>query len=302
MPRQPVAYYCCMGSSPDRHQTGGPELRARATADSVIARRFLPLACITILLLGCTGVEGQSAGRYGIESSATAASLNGTAWLLSELPGKPLVDGSSSTLQFAAGRASGSDSCNRFEGSYTQRVTALSFGQLASTEMACAPGLMEQASAVAAALAGTRSHRVNAGRLELLGADGQSTAIYQPQSAELAGTEWSASSINNGKGGVASLVAGSTVTLTFGPDGRANGSGGCNRFSASFESARGTLKFGAAAATRMMCTSAGVMDQEQAFFDALGKVAAYRVEADRLELRTAEGALAASFHRVPGGQ
>lgn len=246
--------------------------------------------CLALIVAGCSSVSA------GFDASP---SLDGSAWLLSDLPGKVLVPESSSTLQFAAGRASGSDSCNRFGGAYTQDKSALSFGQLASTQMACAPGLMEQASAVTAALTATRSYRISAGTLELLGADGKATAVYRAQSTQLEGTEWAASGINNGKGGVVSLVAGTVVNLTFGADGRASGSAGCNRYTASYESARDTLKFGPAAATRMMCATAGVMEQEQAFLNALGKVATFRMEGDRLELRGADGALAASFHRLP---
>jgi heat shock protein HslJ len=246
-----------------------------------------------LVAAGCSTVFAGSAASPG---------LDGSAWVLSDLPGKALVPQSSSTLQFAAGRASGSDSCNRFAGAYTQDKSALSFGQLVSTQMACAAEVMEQARAVTTALSTTRSHRISADTLELLGADGRILAVYEAQSTQLPGTEWTAIGINNGKGGVASLVAGSTVTLAFGTDGRASGSAGCNRYTASYESARDTLKFGTAAATRMMCATEGVMEQEQAFLSALGKVATFRTEGDRLELRGADGALAASFRGVTGGK
>lgn len=246
-----------------------------------------------LIAAGCSTVFAGSDASPGLDDSA---------WVLSELPGKALVPQSSSTLQFAAGRASGSDSCNRFAGAYTQDKSALSFGQLVSTQMACAAEVMEQARAVTTALSTTRSHRISADTLQLLGTDGRILAIYKAQSMQLAGTEWTASGINNGKGGVASLVAGSSVTLAFGTDGRASGSAGCNRYTASYESAHDTVKFGTAAATRMMCATAGVMEQELAFLSALGKVATFRREDDRLELRGADGALAASFRRVTGGK
>jgi len=61
-----------------------------------------------------------AAGCSAVSAGANASpSLDGSAWVLSDLPGKALVPQSSSTLQFAAGRASGSDSCNRFAGAYT---------------------------------------------------------------------------------------------------------------------------------------------------------------------------------------
>jgi heat shock protein HslJ len=42
------------------------------------------------------------------------------------------------------------------------------------------------------------------------------------------------------------------------------------------------------------------MEQEAAFLKALESVATSRVEADKLELRTADGALAAMFERAGG--
>ena len=45
--------------------------------------------------------------------------------------------------------------------------------------------------------------------------------------------------------------------------------------------------------TRKMCGRAeGIMEQEQQFLHVLGTVATHRIEGDRLELRTARGAIA----------
>jgi len=53
-------------------------------------------------------------------------------------------------------------------------------------------------------------------------------ATFAMQSQLLAGSSWRAMGINNGKGGVASLVAGTNVTLVFAADGEASGSAGSN--------------------------------------------------------------------------
>jgi heat shock protein HslJ len=51
----------------------------------------------------------------------------------------------------------------------------------------------------------------------------------------------------------------------------------------------------------MMCTKPeGVMEQEQQFLKALETVATARFEGDRLELRTAEGALAITLTKAAG--
>jgi heat shock protein HslJ len=97
---------------------------------------------------------------------------------------------------------------------------------------------------------------------------------------------------------VASLVADTKVTLSFASDGKASGSGGCNNYTTAWKAAGNTLAFTPAAATRRMCAAAGVMAQEQAFFNALESVATMRMEGDSLELRTAQGALAMSLVRT----
>ena len=43
----------------------------------------------------------------------------------------------------------------------------------------------------------------------------------------------------------------------------------------------------------------GVMDQEQQYLAALGMAEVYRIEADRMEMRTAEGSIVANFTLVP---
>jgi heat shock protein HslJ len=94
-------------------------------------------------------------------------------------------------------------------------------------------------------------------------------------------------------------VAGSIVTLRFEAS-RASGSAGCNQYSGTYTSSGSSLTFGPAATTRMMCAEPeGLMEQEQRFLQALRSVASARLEGDRLELRSTDGALAISLTRVP---
>jgi heat shock protein HslJ len=247
-------------------------------------------AAVSFLLLnGCSGMAA---------SPQPTASLDGTAWVLAELPGRELMNPGNVTLQFAQGRASGSDGCNRFSGGFEADATSLQFLELASTQMACAPELMAQAGAVTGALGATRSYRVGDERLELLAADGRRVAVYRAQSSGLEDTAWDVTGINNGRGAVASLAADTQVTLAFDAEGRASGSAGCNRFTAGYTRERDALKFAAAATTRMLCPTPGVMEQEQAVLQALQQVATVRMEGDRIELRAADGALMISARRA----
>jgi heat shock protein HslJ len=257
----------------------------------------IPLAAAGALL-----AAAWLAGCAAMTPAADPPPLEGTAWVLATLPGGDPVDGVAATLRFEQGRASGSDGCNRYTAAYQSRGGRLEVAAAtaASTRMACPPAVMRQAAAFMAALGDVTSYRVEAGRLILSSADGAVRATLASQSQALAGTRWHAAGINNGKGAVVSLVAGSSVSLAFGEDGQATGSAGCNRYSAPYAQQGAQLRFQPAAATRRMCAGEDLMAQEQAFLKALESVATMRLEGPRLELRTAAGALAVSLFRDDG--
>jgi len=246
-------------------------------------------------LLAAMLVAGCAAAGPG----ADVPPLEGTAWVLAALPGSDLVAGAPATLRFEPGRVTGSDGCNRYGGSYTAQGGALAFtpGGMASTRMACPTAVTAQADAFMAALAAARAYRVEGQRLLLLAADGSLRATLAAQSQALAGTRWRVTAIHNGQGAVASLVAGSTVTLAFDADGRASGSAGCNGFSAGYVQSGTQLRFQPAATARRMCPGDALMQQELAFLRALEGVATMRLEGARLELRTGSGALALALER-----
>ena len=227
--------------------------------------------------------------------------LDGTAWVLAELPGHARGPGSSITLRFEDGRASGSDGCNRYGFAYTGSGSRLEFLPSGiSTQMACAPELMQQAAAFTTSLTRTRAFGMASGQLQLLDAEGAVVARFDPQPEGLAGTSWIVTGYNNGRQAVVSVLNGSELTMEFSADGRVAGYAGCNRYTGSFKQDGKALSFGPAAATRRMCIEPeGVMEQEQQFLKALETVATARHEADRLELRTADGALAVTLSRRP---
>lgn len=66
-------------------------------------------------------------------------------WIVTDIGGRALVDGSRATLAFGEnGHLSGSASCNRYTTSYELTGEGLTVGQTAGTMMACEPPLMEQ--------------------------------------------------------------------------------------------------------------------------------------------------------------
>lgn len=103
----------------------------------------------------------------------------------------------------------------------------------------------------------------------------------------LEGTAWTLASVPD-----SGLPAQPLATLRF-EAGRASGTDGCNRCTASISSeAEGTgIRIGAPAAARMACEQpTGPMAQEAAFLAALPTAATRAREGDRLELRSAYGA------------
>lgn len=253
---------------------------------------------------------GANLGVIALLAACTAMSpapdqppLNGTAWVLSALPGQSLLAESTPTLRFEGGRASGTDGCNRYTAPYTVTGATLEVSPKgASTQMACPPLVMKQATAFMSALTQARAYRIAAGKLELLAADGAVLATFAAQSQSLAGTAWTVTGYNNGKQAVVSVLSGTTLTMAFAGDGKVGGSAGCNRYTATYTSDGQKLTIGPAAATRMTCAKPeGVMEQERQFLQALETVATARFEGDRLELRTAEGQLAVTLTKASGG-
>jgi heat shock protein HslJ len=198
------------------------------------------------------------------------------------------------TLRFEAGRASGSDGCNRFAASTSLEGSALRFGApMAATQMACPEPVMRQAEHILTALASTRSFRLQTGSLWLLAADGRVLAAFRPEARSLAGSRWQVNGFNNGRQAVVSPLVGSSLDLAFSPADRVSGSAGCNRFTATTQENGSSLLITAPVVTRRFCPEpAGLMEQERRFLEALTTVTTARIEGRRLELRRADGALA----------
>ena len=246
---------------------------------------------LAVLLSGCSLMP----------SATEVPPLDGTAWVLTALPGRTVAGGHAATLSFGAGRAQGGDGCNRFGVPYTIKGSTIDLsGAGMSTQMACPPDVMKQAEAFMAAMRGARTYRVAEGRLQLLGADGAVLATFAAQSTLLAGTNWKVTGINNGRNALVSTVGGSIVTMAFAADGKVAGSTGCNQYTTRFEADGSKFRFGVPAATRKMCADPGVMEQEQAFLKALEAVRTMRVEGSRIELRDDQGALQVTAAREGG--
>ena len=226
--------------------------------------------------------------------------LTGKVWVLDSLNGAAPVANTTITAEFTDdGNVGGSAGCNRYSGQYTVSGSSIQFTEsIASTMMACDGPIMDQESAYFQALGAAKSFVIGADQLTLSDEGGKELATFTAQSQSLEGSSWQVISYNNGKQAVTSVLIGSELTADFGTDGKLTGSAGCNNYNGGYEVDGDKITIGPLASTMMMCNEPeGLMDQESQFLAALQSAATYKVEGDRLELRTADGALAADFQR-----
>ena len=224
--------------------------------------------------------------------------LEGTAWVLAELPGLRLSGGRSATLRFTHREALGFDGCNPFREPYTLLAGVLEIAEPFSSLIECSAERLQQVGGFRSAIGGARSYRIHDAHLQLLTADDGLLATLVAQPAALAGTAWRATDISNGRQAVSRVLADTTVTLEFSDDGKASGSAGCNRYTVGYQHDGSRLSFQAPAARHKTCRGAELMAQEESFLKALQSVASGRFADDRLELRAADGSLAVQLTRA----
>jgi len=250
------------------------------------------VSSLTIVACGIDG--GGGSGRRG--------TLEGVTWVLDRASIDALVPDAPADARvdarFEDGQVSGRSGCNSYGGGYEVDGDTLTFDALGGTEMACMPeSLMDLEAGYLAALGGVGSFRVTGDELVLTGADATLafTSEPPPSPEPLVGTAWTLTSIGGEGDTVSSTVAGTEVTLTLGGDGTYGGSGGCNTYGGDHEVEGDELRLGPARATEMACPGEGVMEQEQAFLAALGRVATFAIEGGSLTLSDADGAFLLGF-------
>ena len=227
-----------------------------------------------------------------VSAKESGLGLDRVKWAL-----KDRIEGSQVDLLFAEGQISGSAGINRFFAGYDQEGSSLRIGNVGSTQMAGPQVLMDQEQAFLRALGSVASFRIVGEELRLLTGEGAVVLSLVPAvEPALSPHTWSATGINNGKGGVASLLVGSEVVVRFDEDNRISGNSGCNHFHGSYKINGKSLKIGPLAGTRKMCsTPAGIMEQETNVLNALEQTAVFSIDGESLELRDDDGALQIKF-------
>ena len=121
-----------------------------------------------LAVVGCSSGGASDGVEPDVESST---SLDGTSWVLQEFgpdDGRtPVLPNTAVTLLFEDGRISGSANYNTFFADVTQEGSALSFGPIGSTRMACPEPIMQQENDFLAAMASVNHYVVAEGQLTL---------------------------------------------------------------------------------------------------------------------------------------
>ena len=241
---------------------------------------------------GPTATETTTAG------GPTANELDDTSWRLAEFgPADAMQTANGEvTLIFSPGNIIGGVSgCNSYGGSYTFDGTTFGVSNVASTEMACADNsLMQQESAFNAALNSATGLSMNGDELRITYSEGtlRFTRLKAPAVVPLEGTVWQLESFVSGtgdNGSASSLINSSSITVELG-NGTVAGSAGCNQFTAPYTLEGEALTVGEIVTTRMACDGA-IMQQEQAFVDALGAATSLTIDGANLVLTNADGQL-----------
>lgn len=259
-------------------------------------------ALVAVLALVLTGMFASGCGSTGGAKSSAggppAAGLEGAPWqavTIAAADGELKVPaGADVTMLLTDGRVTGRGGVNGYFGDYKATSDSLVFTGIGSTEMAGPPELMAIESAFFASLGQTKGYKLEGESLELLDDAGEVLVTMVPaEVVTLEGTDWIATGINNGKGGVQSPAADTTVTALF-KDGTMAGNASINQYSAPYELDGDKLTIGMATTT-MMAGSDEAMAQETAFISALSRVATWRINGDVLDLVAADGATQVTF-------
>jgi heat shock protein HslJ len=121
-----------------------------------------------------------------------------------------------------------------------------------------------------------------------------------PDAPGLTGQVWYLESYLDAQNALAALMPGSQVTAEFTPEGQVSGSSGCNRYSGGYEVDGDQIKFSPLASTMMACIEpAGLMEQEAAYLQNLGKAASFRLVDGKLEMLDAAGQVILVYSATP---
>jgi uncharacterized lipoprotein YbaY len=210
-------------------------------------------------------------GQAAPPKAAGDRPLEGVRWKAVELAGKPTpaqAPNREAHLVFeASGRLLGSDGCNRLTGNYLRNGDALTFGQMAMTQMACVDAA-EIVGGFREAMKAAARFAIVGDRLELFDAAGTRVAAFTaqvqtpPASPELAGTSWQLVKFQGSDDKTLTPHDGAKYTIEFAAGGQLAARIDCNRGRGTWKSSGpNQVQLGPLALTRALCPPGSLHDQ-----------------------------------------
>ena len=258
---------------------------------------------LLILFIGYSGaaIFAEDQAQLSIPQGWKLQSWTADPKVLNAAPKRPAISFKNEKFFMSGG-------VNRMNGTYSARRNGrLILKRSGMTEMAGTPAAMK-AEAIFTKLFKSVTHwRVQEKTLIL--SDGTSNlelrfhASAPAKAKPLTGTEWSLGGFEQAKSGqgesrsveATSLVAGTTITLTIGADGRASGYAGVNRyFGKATPGEADQITFGPMASTRRGGPPEA-MAQERAYLRQLGDVSRWLVNGNSLVLTGKDGSFTLRF-------
>lgn len=226
-------------------------------------------------------------------ATPSSTTLDGSAWVLQKLQGKPLTEGTNITLKFAKGRVTGYAGCNAYNGTYTNgKANALTVSGITATQRKCSDqeGVDQQEATYLKTLSDLQTYQIAGNNLEIRTAAGDTQLSFTPRQrfaanpAALVSTQWQLRSFNG-----QDLPAGALYTLNFTSPHDASGSTGCQRYLATYEAEGDELRFTNTDTPSVDCMRPRSQGQEIDFVSSFTFGMQYRLSPDRLEMFPAEG-------------
>ncbi|MEA2001304.1 MAG: META domain-containing protein [Actinomycetota bacterium] len=190
----------------------------RGSRQRLTGMRLLIVPTLAALVLAaCGGGEASS--------DVSSRGIPDGDWRLAE--GVTVVADFPITLSIAGSDASGRAACNSYFGTVVVNGSAISFGQLGQTQMACEPAVMDAETTFMTALGTIERFDVSGDRLTLSGTspDLVFERVVPVPTADLVDTLWILETVIDGD--TASSVGGDPATLLLAGDGTLTASTGC---------------------------------------------------------------------------
>jgi heat shock protein HslJ len=196
----------------------------------------------------------------------------------------PVVEGSNVTLAFRPDNfVEGNGGCNGFGGTYRIDGSNLTISEIVSTMMACTDdAVTQQESTYFLALQAATRFETTGGELTIFFGEGAEQLNFVNVAHEadiLEGSAWVLVSYGD-PANPTPVVEEGTATLNFESETEITGNTGCNGFGGSYQTSGTGITFSNIIQTEIACE--GVMEQEQAYIEALLSATEYEGTFDRL--------------------